>query len=537
MSSFFEAFQDCVRHIPRAPAVIHPAAAPAVTTYAELLDLVHGYAAELAACAPRSRLVPIFAGKSAQTIALSIACLASGRPFAWLSKRLRAPQIAAIARAASAESIVADATGLTVLREAIDGDPLLSKLLWLGVADGTRGSHERALAQAVGQLSSSVTVQVLGSDGSSYAPELEGIGASMLGCCLFTSGSTGGQKGVMIAEGDLTNRGLSEASWYNLRAGDRLLSLLPFSFDVGLNQMMSALLASVAIVICESWLPRDLDKIVAEQEIAGISAVPAIWRDWLAGGLRFDRARRHHALRYITVSGGSLSVEEQDRLQAVAPGVGVFKTYGQTETFRSTSLRPEEIETRPSSVGRAYPGTQVFVLNDAGAICAPGEVGEIVHSGLGTMLGYLGDASNAGKLRAIQFGRESKLAVFTGDYGYLDNTGYLYLKGRRDAMVKILGNRVYPEEAADQLRNLQGIREVEVVAAKSAYGEAELLGFVVCRDGTTLTPELIRRAAAQRLPAHMVPARIVVLKEIPRLSNGKPDRVALIERRATMHGV
>src|SRR5262249_44882184 len=163
----------------------------------------------------------------------------------------------------------------------------------------------------------------------------------------------------------------------------------PFSFDVGLNQLSSALVSGACLVIEESWLPADLVKAIARDGVTGISGVPAIWRDLLASELPLDRADLHRSLRYVTISGGSLSVDEQQQLRQRLEGVSIFKTYGQTETFRSASLLPEELDARPASVGRAYLGTRVLILSEDGRPCAPNEVGEVVHSGLGTMVGYL----------------------------------------------------------------------------------------------------------------------------------------------------
>src|SRR5919197_565477 len=163
-----------------------------------------------------------------------------------------------------------------------------------------------------------------------------------LGCCLFTSGSTGKPKGVLIGERDLTARAWAEAQWYQLTAQDVLLNILPFSFDVGLNQVLSTLCVGCSLVLLHSWLPADILDAVSERQVTGISAVPSIWSDFLNANLRFDTRGRHASLRYMTISGGDLSRENLDRLPATLDGVGIIKTYGQTETFRSAALLPPE---------------------------------------------------------------------------------------------------------------------------------------------------------------------------------------------------
>ena len=528
MSRSFEAFLATEQRDGSAPAIVQQSSDSRSTSYTALRELSLGYAAALASLVPDRSLVPVLAGKSADSIALSLACLATGRPFAWLNKRLRAPQIADIAESAAARVLVVDAPALLALGAAIREHPALRAIRWIGIADGTRAGSAKALAQAVQLLADDVEVAVLAS--ASGATPTGETAPDAFACCLFTSGSTGRQKGVMVGDSDLAARARSEVDWFGLTPRDRLLSVLPFSFDVGLNQLMSALIAGACVVIEESWLPRDVLTAIGRDRVTGISAVPSIWRDLLASALPFDRAGSHASLRYVAVSGGSLSVDEQERLQQRLPGVAIFKTYGQTETFRSASLRPEELALRPASVGRAYADARVLVLDENARPCPANEVGEVVHVGLGAMLGYLGGGSaDAEKIRALPAELGGDRAIFTGDYGFLDPDGYLFLKGRMDAMVKIAGNRVYPEEAADQLRALDGVREAEVLAVAGDGADPRLVGFVVPDGSRELTSESVRALARSRLPAHMLPSETLVLSALPRLSNGKIDRRALAE--------
>jgi acyl-CoA synthetase (AMP-forming)/AMP-acid ligase II len=498
-----------------------------VTSYLELLRLTERYIDEFSRVLPPGAFVPIFANRSTEAIACSLACIASGRPFGWLNKKLRGHQIAEILLTANADFILADTSGLLLLSNALVQTPQLASLRWLGITDATRSGNESVLAACSRELPLGVSFQVVKLERPSQPAAFPGMEAKAWACCLFTSGSTGRQKGVMVKESDLLKRATTEAAWFELQPSDRLLSILPLSFDVGLNQLMSALIAGACVVVQDSWFPRDILRTIAGQKITGISAVPAIWRDFLTTGLIGELSKSQCSLRYITISGGSLSASEQRRFRESIGNIGVFKTYGQTETFRSASLRPEEFEAKESSVGRAYPGTQVLILDDAEQPCGPGEVGEIVHTGVGMMEGYLGGTSHSAKFRMLPDALGGKAAVFTGDYGYLDDEGYLFLKGRRDGMLKIAGNRVYPEEVAHEFHALPGVRDVEVVAVHRENEDPRLFAFVVAEDPVSATAEAIRQAAVRSLPGHLTPSKIVFLKTIPRLSNGKPDQEAL----------
>src|SRR5208337_4415370 len=208
------------------------------------------------------------------------------------------------------------------------------------------------------------------------------------GYCLFTSGSTGEQKGVLISRDDLVNRVTTEIEDYEITQGDRLLSLLPFSFDVGLNQLLSSVLSGAHLVILNSWFPKDIVAAITRIGITGISAVPTIWADMLS----FPQDRTFHhdirTLRYITVSGGDLAPAYLRQLRQYFEAIYIYKTYGQSETFRSCILRPHDFEKKMTSVGQAVKGTQVFILDENGMVASPEREGEIVHYGAGTMLGY-----------------------------------------------------------------------------------------------------------------------------------------------------
>src|SRR5262249_33867740 len=157
------------------------------------------------------------------------------------------------------------------------------------------------------------------------------------------------------------------------------------------------------------------------------------------------------------------------------------KTYGQTEAFRATSLKPHEYAAKRYSVGRAFHGVRVYVVREDSTRAEPDEPGEVVHTGLGVMLGYLDGNDPQNKLRPNPFAGPddpAPRAIFTGDQGYLDGDGYLFLSGRRDDMVKIQGNRIYPNEVRDQLLQVPGVGLAEVVAVKTPE-QTRLAAFVV----------------------------------------------------------
>ena len=402
--------------------------------------------------------------------------------------------------------------------------PIRATRWWLARGAGFMAIHEKA-ARELREFADLTNwpVPIAGTDLPSLEPDSPAV-------CLFTSGSTGVPKGVLVGRQDLFERAVTEAEWFGLTERDVLLSVLPFSFDVGLNQLMASLVAGSTLVILDSWMPADILRAVAERGVTGISAVPSIWVDFLKSGLRFDREGVHRSLRYITVSGGDLDPSNLEALPSLGDGLQIFKTYGQTEVFRPTCLRPEEFAMHMRSVGRPFGRSRVYVVRDDGGVAAPGERGEVVASGLGVMLGYLDGADEQKKLRDNPFrGAQDpgSQAVYTGDVGYLDEDGYLFLLGRRDSMLKIMGNRVYPDEVAAQLLALQGVLQAEVVGVNRGDSGARLYAFVVLAADAPAVDEL-RRQIATRVPAYMVPAFVLTKDAIPRTVSGKPDRPALV---------
>lgn len=495
------------------------------TTYGQLASEAEAFARAFLRHAAGSRIIPILAGKTATAVAALLGASVAGHAAAYLNPKLRAPQLERILAAGRVRVSVVDGTGLLALKGPLaPRSPIRASQWWLLRGPGFRAMHDKA-AESLRAVAKVEEWPLQGAEGEIPTSEPDSPAV-----CLFTSGSTGVPKGVLVGRQDLLERAHTEIEWFGLTDRDVLLSVLPFSFDVGLNQLVSSLVAGATLVILDSWMPADILRASAERGVTGISAVPSIWQDFLRSGLRFDRAGMHGSLRYITVSGGDLDPANLAALPSLGDGLQIFKTYGQTEVFRPTCLRPEEFDAHPQSVGRAFGRSRVYVVRKDGRMADSREHGEVVATGLGVMLGYLDGDDRQNKLRDNPFrGAEDPgdKAVFTGDIGYLDENGYLYLVGRRDSMLKVMGNRVYPEEVAGQLLALPGVLQAEVVGVKHGDRGTRLYAFVVQAPDAPAAVEL-RRQMAMRVPAYMLPEIVFTKDSIPRTASGKPDYPALV---------
>lgn len=481
------------------------------------------------AIADRTRpgdVVPILGMRKPGTIAAILAAMRCGCVPTYLNPRLKIDQIEFIVGLTRAPMVLVHASFLASLARNAAAVPerLSAPCLVLGDGEAAFAPHERAARE---RLAAHAVVEDLLLPAEGTAPSGDRLpGPLDPGFVLFTSGSTGRPKGVLVGQGDLLDRAEAESRWFGLTSHDVLLNLLPFSFDVGLNQLCTAMVTGCELCMSDSWTPADMLAAIRERRVTGVSGVPSIWRDVMAARVRFDGVGG--PLRYVTVSGGDLPVDELLRIPSLSPGLRVFKTYGQTEAFRAASLGPEFLEAKPRSVGRPFLGVNVYIVRPDGSRADPGESGEIVHTGLGVMLGYIGGQDQSAKRRPNPFRSPedpNEWAIFTGDQGRVDDEGFLFVEGRQDGMLKVSGNRVYPSEIVSVLMTREGTVDAEVVGVPDAAGETVLVAFIVNPHLVDSEGEL--RRLADRLPNYMVPRHLVVRPAIERTASGKPDFPAL----------
>ncbi len=353
---------------------------------------------------------------------------------------------------------------------------------------------------------------------------------SDMAAILYTSGSTGKPKGVVLSHRNLVAGAASVAQYLKNNPDDRILSVLPLSFDYGLSQLTTAFHVGATSVLMNYLLPRDIIEIVERERITGLAAVPPLWiqlaqLNWPANIL----------LRYITNSGGAMPRATLDMLRSRFPNTKVFLMYGLTEAFRSTFLPPEEVDRRPDSIGKAIPNAEVLVLREDGSPCAAGEPGELVHRGALVSMGYWNDREKTAERFKPVPSRQSgltiqELAVWSGDTVRMDEEGFLYFIGRRDEMIKTSGYRVSPTEVEEVIYATELVGEAAAIGIPHpVLGQAIVL-IVTSRNDTRLDHDALLAACKLHLPAFMLPSRIESREgNLPRNPNGKIDRKLLAQ--------
>lgn len=344
-----------------------------------------------------------------------------------------------------------------------------------------------------------------------------------LAAILYTSGSTGRPKGVMLSHANLWLGAISVAHYLGLAPHDRVLGVLPLSFDYGQNQLFSTWAAGASYAPIDYLTPRDVVKAVERTRATTLAGVPPLWVQLLESDWPDTTAS---CLKRLTNSGGALTASLIAGLRDRFPRADLYPMYGLTEAFRSTWLPPELVADHPDSIGRAIPFAEVMVVRPDGSRAAAGEAGELVHAGPLVAHGYWRDAGR-GALRfrpAPRWSASGGVAVWSGDTVVADADGLLRFVGRDDEMIKSAGNRISPTEIE------------EAVVAGGETSEAVALGMPDPRLGQAIvvvargdgSREADLRARLRRdLPSFQQPSRYVWRADLPRNANGKFDRAAL----------
>ena len=343
---------------------------------------------------------------------------------------------------------------------------------------------------------------------------------------LYTSGSTGLPKGVMLSHANLWLGAVSVARYLEMQSDDVTLAVLPLSFDYGQNQLLSTWYAGGCVVPLDYLFAKDVVGACAKHRITTLAAVPPLWLQLTE--LEWP-AEATGSLRRITNSGGALSEALVRTLRAIFPEAELFAMYGLTEAFRSTYLDPALIDAHPTSMGRAVPFAEILVMRDDGAVSDAGEEGELVHCGPLVAQGYWQDARRtANRFKpAPPQSRFGGMAVWSGDRVRRDDDGLLYFVGRRDAMIKSAGNRISPQEVEDAALATGLVAEaVAIGVPDDRLGHAIHVVLRPLENGAIATEELAARLA-ETLPNFMQPHAYHWHDAMPLNPNGKIDRVAL----------
>jgi amino acid adenylation domain-containing protein len=346
-----------------------------------------------------------------------------------------------------------------------------------------------------------------------------------LAALIYTSGSTGFPKGVMMTHQSMVFAAGSIAQYLRLGPDERILGLLPLAFDYGLYQLLMNVLKGGTLVLERSFaFPAQIVKRVQEEEATVFPGVPTVYATLLSmrRGMEFELP----TVRRVTNTAAALPATFHGELARIFPNALLFAMYGLTECKRVSYLEPELLAEKPTSVGKAIPGTETMVLREDGTPVEPGETGVLYVRGPHVMAGYWRKPEQTAEM-LVDGPLPGERMLCAQDHFTLDEDGFLYFVGRSDDIIKTRGEKVSPIEVENAIFDIDGVKEAAVIGVPDEILGQAIRAFVVLDDGATLSEQEIVAACRTRLENFMVPQAVEFRDSLPTTATGKVRRKSL----------
>jgi len=473
----------------------------------------------------RSERIATYLPKRIETVVSMFSASAAGVSFVPINPILKAEQVTYILNDCNVRLLITTSDRLKQLQSILGNCADLHTVI---ILDSPKQIHSDELSHI-----KLLQWQNIQSEHTSL-PDIANIDTD-IAAILYTSGSTGKPKGVVLSHYNMVAGAKSVAGYLKNTRHDRILAVLPFSFDYGLSQLTTAFSVGASVTLMDYLFPRDVIKAVSKYQITGLAAVPPLWIQ--LAQLQWPEETMQ-TLRYFTNSGGALPVEVLNSLRQALPDTSPYLMYGLTEAFRSTYVPPENLDSHQDSIGIAIPNAEVLVLREDGSECADNEPGELVHRGSLVSMGYWNAPEKTQQhFKPFTSPLTGKIlpeyAVWSGDTVRRDKDGFLYFISRKDDMIKTSGYRVSPNEVEEVVYQSNLIKEAVALGIKHPMlGQAVVL-VVIPGEKTFATKELLAYCK-KNLPNFMHPAEIIVKNTLERNQNGKIDRKLLAQEFQTL---
>jgi acyl-CoA ligase (AMP-forming) (exosortase A-associated) len=515
--------RSSVCHFPEKEALVHE---DKRLTYAEMAEQTSGLAYGLqGAGLRRGDRIGIYLGSSIPQVISIFGISQAGGVFVPINDGLFPNSVAHIAKDCGMTGLITDAAKLDELLNVLVDIPSLEFVVVVNHKSFSPLSLTLHGFEELCELN------------PAHLKQDEGIGND-LAAILYTSGSTGKPKGVMLSHRNVIDAASIMSACLEFTQDERILAILPFSFDAGLNQVTTTVQQGGTLILMNFVFAKQIVQMLLKERISGMTGVPTLWA-LLAQPNSTLQQNQYPNLRYISNTGGTLPQRVLKTLQTALPTTKIFLRYGQTETFLSTCLPWTELSRRPTSIGKALPNTELLVIDDEGQICKSGEIGELVHRGPIMSMGYWGQADltertfRSHPFLSVELSGATKVC-YSGDLIKLDEDGFLYFVGRRDSMIKSSGFRISPTEVEEILFQSGKLQAAAVIGVPDDLLGQHIKAFVVPCNGSPIDVDGLRIYCAKRLPRYMVPQLVEIVDELPLTGNGKVDYPAL-RRREGLH--
>lgn len=478
-------------------------------TYAE----IDGLAARAAAALRANGLLPgdrvaLFLDNSLESVVGLFGVLKAGGVFVMVNPTAKAAKLSYILNNCRVFAIFAPAHKAPLLAEVAAETPSLKAIYLAGsVATGLKTASAKQYYLNDIFRSSSMEQVVT----SRIDADLANI--------VYTSGSTGNAKGVMMTHLNVVSAVNSITAYLENTPDDVILNTLPMSFDYGLYQVLMSFKFGGTVILENSFLyPYRVLETAVKENVTGFPIVPTM--SAILAGIEGLTKLSLENIRYITNTAAALPSAHIKALRQIFPRTRIFSMYGLTECKRVAYLPPEELDKRPLSVGKAMPNTEAYVVDENGKRVGPGVVGELVVRGSNVMRGYWEmPEETAKKLKPGE--TPGEMVLYTGDLFKTDPEGYLYFVARKDNVIKSRGEKVSPREIEEVLYCLEGVHEAVVFGtADPVLGQA-INAHIVLKEGSGLTENEVLRHCCERLESFMVPQSVKFVKELAKTDSFK----------------
>lgn len=469
----------------------------------------------------RQDRIVIFLDNSPEIVISLYGILKSGGVFIILAGSVKQAKLRYILENSEADILITHTSKTKVVSEALDQLQRKIRTIWVG-------SKEQIPAELIqsSQVWDEIFFDLSNTDRAnevnSQLPRSIDVDLATL---IYTSGSTGEPKGVMSTHHNMISAARSIIQYIGNEHDDVILNALPLSFDYGLYQVIMAVMFGGTVVLEQSFIfLHNILTRIAEEKVTGFPIVPTMVAMLLK--MRDLSGYDLGSLRYITNTGAALPVEHIRSLQKLLPHVRIFSMFGLTECKRVCYLQPEELEKRPSSVGKAMPNCEVFVVDEEGNEVDPGQTGELIVRGSNVMQGYWKDPELTAKTyKQKQYPVERVLC--SGDNFRKDDSGFLYFLGRKDDMIKSKGERISAKEVENILCSLEGIAEAAVIGVPDEILGQAIKIYIVTLAPYKLTEKRVMRYCVENMETFMVPKYVEFMDELPKTPNGKINKKQL----------
>jgi len=474
-----------------------------VLSYEALLDRSRRFARALQELGlERGDRVVVFTDNSQPAVVAIFGTLLAGGVFVVVNPQTKRDKLAYILADSEAAFVVTEGSIARVAAAACKDAPSVRAVVKAGGSDGQ------------GMLSFEEIVE-----GADPAPRDLGVIPVDLAALIYTSGSTGNPKGVMMTHANMVFAAGSVSEYLRLGPEHRILDVLPLAFDYGLYQLLMSVRRRATLVLERSFAyPAQVLRRAEEEAVSVFPGVPTIFATLVSMHERAPLALP--SVERVTNTAAALPPSFHEPLHEIFPNALVFRMYGLTECKRVSYLEPELLHEKPTSVGKAIPGTATLVLDESRRPVAPGETGVLYVRGPHVMAGYWRQPELTADM-LVDGPVPGERMLCTHDHFTIDEDGFLYFVGRSDDIIKSRGEKVSPAEVEDALYAIKGVREAAVIGVPDELLGEAIRAYVALEEDAELTERDVIAGCRERLESFMVPSSVVFLDELPKTASGK----------------